>query len=244
MLRWFADLQVFTFVPFFTERHLLDYTMRLAEVELLKDAISTFIKELDIGISGFNVEKQDIEVSEFFTGKFLDFAAENMPLPDLSSTISTFHKKYDNGKPLDSYVIFDLDSRESEGTKKLFALAGLLFFILQNGNALIIDELDARLHPLLTKAIIQLFNSNETNPNNAQLVFTTHDTNLLTNKIFRRDQIWFTEKDKYGATDLYSLAEIKNIRSDASFEKDYITGRYGAIPFIGGLHGLVGRTNG
>ena len=244
VLRWFAELQVFTFIPFFTERHLLDYTIGLAEFEPLKDAIATFIKKLDMGISDFNVKKQDVEVSEFFTGKFLDFAAEHLPLPDLSYTVSTFHKMYDNGKPLDSYVLFDLDSRESEGTKKIFALAGLLLYILQNGKSLVIDELDARLHPLITEAIIQLFNSNQTNPNNAQLVFTTHDTNLLTNELFRRDQIWFTEKDKYGATDLYSLAEFKRIRNDASFEKDYITGKYGAIPFIGGLQGLIGKTNG
>ena len=102
----------------------------------------------------------------------------------------------------------------------------------------------ARDESLHTESIIRLFNSNETNPNNAQLVFTTHDTNLLTNKLFRRDQIWFTEKNKYGATDLYSLAEIKNVRSDASFEKDYITGRYGAIPFVGGLHRLIGGGDG
>lgn len=80
-------------------------------------------------------------------------------------------------------------------------------------------------------AIIKLFNSKESNPNNAQLIFMTYDTNLLSNKMFRRDQIWFTEKNRYGATDLYSLAEYK-IRNDASFKNDYIKGKYGAIPYI------------
>ncbi|HEY9822493.1 MAG TPA: AAA family ATPase, partial [Candidatus Sericytochromatia bacterium] len=104
----------------------------------------------------------------------------------------------------------------------------------------IIDEFDARIHPLISRAIVELFNSNETNPNNAQLIFMTHDTNLLSNKLFRRDQIWFTEKNRYGATDLYSLAEYKvPVRNDASFESDYIKGRYGAIPYIGNLNHLI-----
>ncbi len=90
------------------------------------------------------------------------------------------------------------------------------------------------LHPIITRVIIALFNSNQTNPENAQLIFTTHDTNLLSNKIFRRDQIWFTEKNRQGATALYSLVEYK-VRNDASFESDYIKGRYGAIPFLGDL---------
>jgi len=99
---------------------------------------------------------------------------------------------------------------------------------------MIVDEFDARLHPLIGKAIIQLFNSPETNPHNAQIILMTHDTNLLDYKLFRRDQIWFTEKNRYGATDLYSLAEY-NVKNDAPFEQDYIKGRYGAIPFIGNL---------
>lgn len=126
---------------------------------------------------------------------------------------------------------FDMD-QESEGTQKLFALAGVLVTTLKQSKVLIIDELDARLHPLISRAIVGLFNSKETNPRNAQLIFMTHDTNLLSSKIFRRDQIWFTEKNRYGATDLYSLAEYQ-IPDDAPFENDYIQGRYGAIPYIG-----------
>jgi AAA15 family ATPase/GTPase len=103
--------------------------------------------------------------------------------------------------------------------------------------------MEARLHPILTRNLIQLFNSIETNPKHAQLIFTTHDTNLLSNKIFRRDQIWFIEKDKFCASHLYSLAEIKiddnKVRNDASFEDDYLKGRYGAIPFLGGIKKVV-----
>ena len=103
--------------------------------------------------------------------------------------------------------------------------------------------MEARLHPLVTQALIGLFNSLETNPKRAQLIFTTHDTNLLSNKLFRRDQIWFVEKDHFCSSHLYSLAEIKfddnKVRNDASFEDNYLKGRYGAIPFLGGIKKIV-----
>ena len=111
-------------------------------------------------------------------------------------------------------------------------MAGPILDTLQAGTVLIIDELDARLHPLLTQAIVKLFNS-ITNSKNAQLIIVTHDVSLLTNQLFRRDQIWFTEKNQYGATDLYSLSSLLGVRKTASFGKDYILGKYGAIPFIG-----------
>ena len=145
--------------------------------------------------------------------------------------IETIHQKFDRNKEVISLESFDLLTEESEGTQKLFALASVLVDTFKHGKILIIDEFDARLHPLMSRSIVELFNSNDTNPHHAQLIIMTHDTNLLSNKIFRRDQIWFAEKDRYGATDLYSLAEYK-VRNDASFESDYIKGKYGAIPYI------------
>lgn len=130
-----------------------------------------------------------------------------------------------------------MEKQESQGTQKIFNLSGPLLDTLEGGKLLVIDEIEARLHSFITRAVIQLFNSPQTNPRNAQLVFATHDTSLLSHRFFRRDQIWFTEKDQYGATDMYSLAELQ-VRNDASFDKDYIAGKYGAIPFIGGLHSL------
>ncbi len=151
----------------------------------------------------------------------------------------TLHTKYDAKKNSIKEIEFDLSKDESSGTNKLFDLSGPIFDTLQSGSVLVVDELDAKLHPLMTQAIIRLFNNPESNPKNAQLIFATHDTNLLSAKLFRRDQIYFTEKDQYGATSLYSLVEYKEdgekIRKDRSFEEDYIRGRYGAIPFIGDL---------
>uniref|UniRef100_UPI00286DE144 AAA family ATPase n=1 Tax=Chamaesiphon sp. VAR_69_metabat_338 TaxID=2964704 RepID=UPI00286DE144 len=153
--------------------------------------------------------------------------------------IQTAHYKYDSNHKQLSLEHFNL-GEESEGTQKLYGLSGLIVNLLEDGGVLIFDELDARLHPLITSAIVRLFNSSETNPKNAQLIFTTHDTNLLSGNLFRKDQVWFTEKNCYGATDLYSLAEYK-IPERASFEQDYIAGKYGAVPFIGDLSRFLGK---
>lgn len=159
-------------------------------------------------------------------------------------SISTFHDKYDsNGEIVGNYW-FDLNKQESSGTNKIFDLAGYIIGGLLIGHTTIIDELDAKLHPMLTMAIIRLFNSSKYNPKNAQLIFATHDTNLLSYGCFRRDQIYFTEKNQFEETDLYSLVEYKDEngvkpRNDRSFEKDYISGRYGAIPFIGDFSNLI-----
>ena len=164
--------------------------------------------------------------------RYADLGIENIEKVD--NTIISTHIQYDDEGNEIKFVTFPFRKNESEGTIKYFSLAYPIIDALDNGKRLIIDEFDSKMHPLLTCRIIALFNSKETNPKNAQLIFTTHDTNLLSANIFRRDQIWFTQKDRYGATDLYSLAEYK-VRNDASFEKDYLSGKYGAIPILGDL---------
>lgn len=130
----------------------------------------------------------------------------------------------------DKEVPFMMSYQEAEGTKKLFSLSPLIFDALKLGSILVIDEFDARMHPKLTRKIVELFHSANTNPNNAQLIFTTHDTNLLDAKLLRRDQVSFVKKSKDGASELYSLVEFKGVRNDASFEKDYLLGKYDAVP--------------
>jgi len=127
--------------------------------------------------------------------------------------------------------VLDLND-ESQGTQKLFAFAGQWMDVLARGRVLVIDELDTSLHPLLVRHLVGLFHDPKTNPLNAQLLISTHDTTLLDPDIYRRDQIWFTEKDKLGATTLYSLSDFKPRKNEA-FERGYLKGRYGAIPFIG-----------
>ena len=145
--------------------------------------------------------------------------------------IYTTHHVYDKEGKVVEKTRFNAERFESNGTNKIISLSGPLFDTLLHGSVLFVDELDAKLHPMLTRAIVRLFMDKETNPKGAQVVFTTHDTHLLDKDYLRRDQVWFTEKDAAEASDLYSLLEFKE-RNDRNFEKNYIQGRYGAIPFI------------
>ncbi len=142
---------------------------------------------------------------------------------------------YDAQNEMQSSIKGNFEEWESEGTKKFFYLSPLLIVALEKGEMLIIDEFDARLHPLLTHKIVSLFNSSITNPKGAQLLFVTHDTSFLQADIMRRDQICFVEKDKFGSSTLKTLVEFKGVRNDASFEKDYLQGKYGAVKFLNDL---------
>ena len=149
----------------------------------------------------------------------------------------TIHNIYDNDGNVVGKKEFPTDKMESEGTKKMIEIAGPIVDAIRLGQILIVDELDAKLHPFLTRKIISMFMDKSINKNGAQLIFATHDTNLLNIQYLRRDQIWFTEKDKTDSTELYSLVEFRDeagnkVRNDRNIEKDYINGRYGAIPFM------------
>lgn len=151
--------------------------------------------------------------------------------------IFTLHNVYNVDGEITGKQRFRFDYCESQGTQKLFELAGPLFEALRHGRLLVMDELDAKMHPLISQHIIKLFSNEKTNPLHAQLLFTTHDTNLLSSHLLRRDQIWFTEKDKTESTDLYGLMHIvlpdgSKPRGDGNLERNYIKGRYGAIPYL------------
>lgn len=208
------------------------YTIECLEDESQKTDVLNFITSLDVGIS-------DVVVSLMPTLK--EEESEGSAVSAKSYKVETIHRTYDAQGHPNGNVKFNMSIHESEGTRKLFAMSALIVRTLKHGHILAIDEMDARLHPALTRKIVELFHSKETNPNNAQLIFATQDTNLLDNQLFRRDQIWFAEKNRVGATTLYSLAELK-IRNDASYEKDYIEGRYGAIPFPGGFERLFSQS--
>lgn len=131
-----------------------------------------------------------------------------------------------------------LFKNESEGTQKFFNITGVIILALEYGTPFIMDEFEASLHPILAKKIVEMFHSPKLNKKGAQLIFATHDTNLLDANLLRRDQIFFTEKNKKNETELYSLYDFKGVRNDASYEKDYIKGKYGAIPFVGDFETL------
>ena len=164
--------------------------------------------------------------------KYADLGIESISKTD--NRIVSHHHQYDNEGKTTNDVAFSFNGNESEGTIKYFSLSYPIIDALDHGKRLVVDELDSKLHPLLVRKIIALFNSAKTNPKGAQLLFTTHDTFLLGAGLFRRDQVWFTQKDNFGATEAYSLAEYK-VRGGSPFEKDYLQGKYGGTPIIGDM---------
>ena len=180
------------------------------------------------------------EITRFFEETnlgFMELDVEPESGNEKKMKSETVHRLYDaDGNDVGTRR-FPTEKMESEGTKKIIEIAGPIFDTILNGKILIVDELDAKLHPFLTRKIIGLFMDKEINNKGAQLIFATHDTNLLNIQYLRRDQIWFTEKDKSDSTDLYSLVEFRDdagnkVRNDRNIEKDYINGRFGAIPFM------------
>jgi AAA15 family ATPase/GTPase len=182
------------------------------------------VNELQIGREAINISELSPDLAEFL--KRTPHAK-----PPERETYFFGHIYFDNEKNAGTVLI--PEQQEASGIIKLFTYAIPITSALENGTPLFIDEFDAQLHPLILENIINLFNSPEKNPKNAQLVISCHAVNILTNKLFRRDQIWFCEKDQYGATDLYSLVEYDEpIRNDAAFGKNYLQGKYGAVPYI------------
>ena len=200
-----------------------------------KNEMIKLVKTADIGIEDITIEEEDVPL-DMIEKLSLPASIKEEILKDgglKSVSINTYHKKFDKDNNEIGNEIFELDDEESVGTRKFFKMSAPILNTLQEGKILIIDELDASLHPMLTKHLIKLFNDKNINTKNAQLIFATHDTNLLKSQIFKRDQIWFTEKDKYGSTTLYSILEIKGVRANDDFEKQYIQGKYGAVPYLG-----------
>ena len=161
--------------------------------------------------------------------RYADLGIEDISLSELG--VLTSHTQYDDEGRETASVTFSMKESESEGTVKYFSLAYPILDTLEHGKRLIVDEFGSKLHTLLITRVISLFNTKAGNPNKAQLMVTLHDTNILNNSLLRRDQIWFTQKNGRGESELYSLSDYK-VRSDASYEKDYLLGKYGATPII------------
>ena len=183
-----------------------------------------------------SVKKKVVEYFASFDEHIKDFEIEEVSYDaetkEETYKISALHKKIDS----DGFAAIPLDM-ESAGTLKMFALYPELQDVLEKGSVFFIDELNARLHPLLARNFLLIFLNPEININHAQLIFTTHDTWQLSNQLLRRDEVWFTEKDEQGISKLYSLADFvdesgSRIRKDESYEKNYLIGKYGAIPTL------------
>jgi AAA15 family ATPase/GTPase len=240
VIDWFKRLKTLSGL---NESGYQGYTMGKTEDPIHKAKILNLLKAADLGIKDINLQKLDVDklpkdLPKDIREKILKEVNEEKA--QYVSDVLTTHKKYDsNGNSIDN-VSFSLDDDESSGTRKYFALTGPILDVIENGYTLVIDELDSKLHPNLVCRIVSLFNSKELNTKNAQLIFNTHDTNLLSTGLFRRDQIWFTDKNKYGEAKLYSLADFKSdeVKKNEPFEENYIRGKYGAVPFLGFFENL------
>lgn len=214
------------------------FTVQLAKAsEGNKKVILDLFKAADLGIEDILFKSTEYIAVNPLIGEEATRAMDEIKLGGVPyfSPIYTRHFKYDINNKKVGQVDFTLNTDESDGTQKFFALAGVILMVLNNGSVFIMDELDTQMHPNLVARILAIFNSKSGNPNNAQLLFTAHDTNLLNTDLLRRDQIWFTEKDRYGAATLYSLADFKSeeVRKGESFEENYLRGKYGAVPYLG-----------
>jgi len=232
ILKWFNK---FNMIDGMDHKGYIDFTMKQMENNTFKNEITNLVQTADIGIEDLKVVEEEIPI-EIIESLPLSESMKNNLINDggaKSVRLNTMHTKYDKDGNNIGEVVFELEKEESKGTRKFFAMSAPILDTLKNGKILIIDELDASLHPILTQHLIKLFHNEAINTKQAQLIFATHDTNLLNRNIFRRDQIWLTEKDNYSSTDIYSLAELKNVRKKEDFETQYIQGKYGAIPYLG-----------
>ena len=182
--------------------------MAVANSDEVKHIMLDMIQEMDLDIVDFRVEEKENDLIEVYTKHSVDGYETELNLSD-----------------------------ESSGTKKLFGLLPFIAASLLTGTVLIIDELDAKIHPVLLRHIIMMFNDMSINRHKAQLIFTSHDLSTMNSDVFRRDEIWFVAKGNAQNSKLYSLVEFKNekgesVRKDAKFDKQYLEGKYGADPYL------------
>jgi hypothetical protein len=219
----------------------------IEEDDSIRARIERLIHDADFAIDGLSASKEPIfgaqedpSKSLRALGDGLRYLAESLPWrPKISEqdvkdkfVVQTLHRVPDS----EDSVAFSLERDESDGTQRFFGIIGTILQALDDGGLLVVDELDCSMHPQLTRKLVEMFHSEEANPKGAQLVFATHDTNLMTPSLFRRDQIWLTEKTQNGNTELFSLTDIqseKRPRKDEPFEKNYLAGRYGGVPTFG-----------
>ena len=185
-----------------------ELSMAIATSEAVKSLMMDMIQEMDLDIVDFRVEEKENNRIEVYTKHCVDGVETELSLSD-----------------------------ESSGTKKLFGLLPFIAESLLTGTVLVIDELDAKIHPVLLRYIIMMFNDMAINKHKAQLIFTSHDLSTMNNEVFRRDEIWFVAKGNAQNSKLYSLVEFKNekgesVRKDAKFDKQYLEGKYGADPYL------------
>ena len=219
------------------------FTFEICEDDNLKLDIIKFMQAADFNISDLEVKSEPIELVELLSNissvERNEISKKINANPNKKPEIQRYDVKTVHvGEGGNKYKL-DMDD-ESNGTQKFFIYAGPWLDVLKNGYVLVVDEINNNLHPDLVKFMIQMFHDNNLNRKNAQLILTTHETSILSQEIFRRDQIWFTEKDEYNATTLYPLSDFNPRKDVENLEKNYLHGRYGGRPYIRNIANLFG----
>ena len=199
-----------------------------------REKVNSLIKFSDVGLEEIRIKKT--EKDEFTFPEGFSEEEKNKIINRNLFLMYGMHK-YKENTPFTAFQSLPF-SEESGGTRSLYALGGKMLEVIENGGILFVDELETSFHPYLSKLLICLFQNKRINKKNAQLIFTTHDTNLLDRTLFRKDQIWFVDKDEWGATEFYSLQDFNEVREDTAFDKWYLAGKFGGIPNIKSLESL------
>lgn len=191
----------------------------------LKEKLEKLLQIADTKINSLNIKRKDhnaVDNSQYLWKQNDFFITGN-------------HDYYEGGNKIGEVPLSLL--QESIGTQSLYALGTKILQAIDQGSVIIIDELDASLHSFITKLLVSLFQDETINKRNAQLIFTTHDISLLDKDLIRKDQVWITEKNEKGESDLYSLQDFDGLREDTAFDRWYLSGRFGGIPQVKSLHG-------
>ncbi|GAA4847747.1 ATP-binding protein [Algivirga pacifica] len=224
-------------------------TIQLLDNEAYAQKIKGFLDSLNLGFCDLLLQKKQFNPHEYIEG--MPEETKAVVLDELKSRLNiqveTLHYTYDaQGKQREETMVWSMHERESEGSRKAFQFSGPVLHTLLNGGILIVDEIEAKSHPIITLNILELFFSKKSNPYHAQIIFATHDTNLLHYANLRRDQINFVEKNAWEASEVFALSDYQYFypqqkgKDDANKAKRYLEGRYGAIPVLGNFD-LLGQ---
>jgi uncharacterized protein len=201
------------------------YTITRCQNDADKTKIVAFMNSAGLSVDGINLKTTPFSMDSLpkeLSEQFKQEVARNMS-GEVITSIKYLHRDTETNE-----IIEFEEAEESQGTRALFAFAGPWLDVIENERVLVVDELDTSLHPLLVQQLVKLLHHTRTK---AQLIFTTHDTTLLSQKLLRRDQVWFMEKDATRSTRLYPLSDFSPRESEA-VERGYLNGRYGGIPFL------------
>lgn len=205
------------------------FTVSLCSNPGNKAKVLDLLKAADFDIQDIMLKKKIFDENDLpddIPNEFKTRLVREMEGEEIVTELNMMHKDSTG-----NFIPFDFTD-ESSGTQKLFSFAGPWLDTLKNGYVLFVDELHDNLHPRLVQFLVELFHSNETNPNNAQLIFTTHETSILNQEVFRRDQIWFCEKGNDQTTTVYPLTDFSPRKGRENLELAYLAGRYGAVPYV------------